>query len=84
MASCTAVDSARSGSANVLAATTPPGWQTRPASRSAASGIARELERVYSGDRAEKIVRERKFLQIAEPQPGVGDAVAGDGSAGRG
>ena len=38
MASCTTVDSARSGPANVLAATMPPGWQTRPASRSAASG----------------------------------------------
>jgi hypothetical protein len=41
--------------------------------------IACELEGVYSGDRAEKIVRERKFLQIAEPQFGVGDAVAGGG-----
>ena len=39
--------------------------------------IARELEGVYSGDCAEKIVRERKFLQIAEPQFGVGEAVAG-------
>jgi hypothetical protein len=41
--------------------------------------VARKLEGVYSGDRAEKIVRERKFLQIAEPQFGVGDAVAGGG-----
>ena len=76
MASCTAVDSTRlrlgeRARRHDAARLADPGGLTE-----GRQGVARELERVYSGDRAEKIVRERKFLQVAEPQFGVGDAVA--------
>jgi hypothetical protein len=40
---------------------------------------ARRHDAARLADPAEKIVRQRKFLQIAEPQFGVGDAVAGGG-----
>ena len=78
MASWASVPWDRSGAANRLATTRPPGRVTRAASGSARARVAGELEGVDAGHRVEGGVGEREGLHVALAQVGVGQALAGD------